>query len=85
MDNQFHDFTELFQQLGLPAGRLEIEMFIMLHSPLPDDVVLADADIWNSAQAVFLHETFEQDSDWIITVDRLNQRLHCRQQENNGS
>jgi uncharacterized NAD(P)/FAD-binding protein YdhS len=38
-------------------------------------VLLADAPFWSFAQAVFLREVREADSDWSEVVDALNVAL----------
>ncbi|HTF95502.1 MAG TPA: DUF2789 domain-containing protein [Cellvibrio sp.] len=65
---------DLFIQLGLPSSDLAIARFIKAH-PLPDNVVLPDADFWNSAQRQFLRESWHQDSDWCIAIDKLDALL----------
>ena len=69
------NITVLFQQLGLPSQDADIEHFIKTH-PLSPDIKLHDAPFWNTSQADFLKSAFEEDSDWAIPMDELNQRLH---------
>ena len=76
METSFHRFTDLFAQLGLPSDPASIEAFLRSHSPLPDDVRLADAPFWTPQQAQFLKEELREDADWAMAVDELNQRLH---------
>ena len=45
------------------------------HTPLADDVALADAPFWNAAQAAFLREELLEDADWAEVVDQLNLAL----------
>ena len=75
MQDQFHSFSELFSQLGLDAGADAIENFLSEHSPLDDNIELADAPFWNNAQAQFLREALSNDSDWAEMVDALNLAL----------
>ncbi|MGO4810540.1 DUF2789 domain-containing protein [Cupriavidus sp. 2MCAB6] len=77
MDQGFHHFSELFAQLGLPASEAEIRTFIATHSPLADDVPLADAPFWTPAQAALLQDEILEDADWAEVVDQLNVALRC--------
>ena len=72
MENTFHRFSELFAQLGLPSDDAGIRQFIAAHSPLPGDVLLAEAPFWSEAQARMLRDTIAQDADWAEVVDQLN-------------
>jgi hypothetical protein len=67
--------TNLFLQLGLPAGKDEIAAFIRDHQ-LPEDVRVSEAPFWNTAQRQFLGEEWGEDADWAIVVDELNEALH---------
>ena len=51
MDASTHAFHNLFEQLGLPNDDVSIRRFIETHSPLADDIYLADAPFWTPAQA----------------------------------
>lgn len=75
MERQHHSLSELFLQLGLPAGPEQINAFVAAHSPLPHGTSLSEATFWNTAQAAFLREALEQDSDWVESVDQLNEAL----------
>ncbi|MDR5906043.1 DUF2789 domain-containing protein [Franzmannia qiaohouensis] len=75
MEPPVHHFSELFEQLGLPADAASIEAFIEQHSPLPDALPLPDAPFWSRAQADFLHEALEDDADWAEVVDHLDASL----------
>lgn len=75
MEPPVHHFSELFEQLGLPADAAAIEQFIERHAPLPDDVALADAPFWNEAQASLLRNALEDDADWAEVVDHLDASL----------
>lgn len=75
MQDQFHSFSELFAQLGLDSGADAIENFLSEHSPLDENIELADAPFWNSSQAQFLREALSSDSDWAEIVDALNLSL----------
>lgn len=75
MDKFFHRFSELFSQLGLPAGLEEIKAFIEQHSPLASDIRLEDASFWTKAQAEFLRDEILEDADWAEIVDQLSNAL----------
>lgn len=65
---------ELFTQLGLANSDLAIARFVKAH-PLPKDVRLPDADFWTDGQRQFLRESWNQDSDWCVAVDKLDALL----------
>ncbi|HTL13913.1 MAG TPA: DUF2789 domain-containing protein [Thermomonas sp.] len=75
MDTTESCMTNLFLQLGLPAGKDEIAAFIRAHQ-LPDDVRVSEAPFWSDAQRQFLAEEWGEDADWAIIVDELNEALH---------
>lgn len=75
MEAPTHSFSALFKQLGLPDDAQSIDQFITSHSPLKGDIKLVDAPFWTDAQRQFLKDAFLEDSDWIITVDQLNEAL----------
>lgn len=76
MDTSEHSsLSTLFEQLGLPADRASVEQFIVSHAPLAPDVALADAPFWNQAQADFIREGLEDDSDWAEIIDGLDAML----------
>ena len=75
MEQPIHGFADLFAQLGLPADEAGIRQFIATHSPLPGQVLLADAPFWSDAQARMLRETIADDADWADVVDRLDSVL----------
>lgn len=77
MEAPLHSMSDLFSQLGLPAGPAEIERFIVTHSPLPAAVRLADAPFWAPPQAAFLRESLLVDADWSDVIDTLNEELHA--------
>lgn len=72
MDQTFHQFADLFAQLGLPSAEADIRRFVQQHSPLSRDVALPDAPFWSPSQAAFLREEWTQDADWAEAVDQLN-------------
>lgn len=76
MDATFHQFSELFAQLGLPSDEAGIRAFIAQHRPLPAGVVLAEAAFWTPAQAALLREQLRVDADWAEVIDQLNLALH---------
>ena len=75
MEQNQHEFSELFAQLGLPAGEDEIRRFIVEH-PLAEDTRLPDAAFWTRTQADFLREAWKADADWAPVIDQLNIALH---------
>lgn len=75
MDTSAHSLSNLFVQLGLAADAASIDRFISEHRLAPD-VRVADAPFWTAAQAGFLREALEEDSDWVEVVDELDARLH---------
>jgi hypothetical protein len=75
MEHPFHSFSELFKQLGLGSRHEEIEDFLSEHEPLPPGVLLSEAPFWSPAQAAFLREARDSDSDWSEVVDALNVAL----------
>lgn len=79
MEYAFHDFTNLFAQLGLPNDPESIQQFLRAHSPIPAGTRLEDASFWTPAQAAWLKEDIAQDGDWAIVADRLSavmRRIH---------
>ncbi|WP_458525842.1 DUF2789 domain-containing protein [Onishia taeanensis] len=75
MEHGVHPFSELFEQLGLPADNASIQAFIERHAPLPDAVGLAEAPFWNASQAELIRGALEDDADWAEVVDHLNASL----------
>lgn len=65
----------LFQQLGLESSDKAIEEFLRKQAPLPKQLPLHQATLWNHSQALFLQEALQEDSDWSLVVDQLNARL----------
>jgi len=78
MDTRAHNISGLFQQLGLVADEAGISSFLETHRPLAADLSLDKADFWNAAQAAFLREAIEEDSDWAEVVDELDAMLRSR-------
>lgn len=75
MDTSEHNMSALFDQLGLPSDPASVDAFIDSHRTLRDADQLADAGFWSAAQARFLRESIEQDSDWSEVVDQLDASL----------
>lgn len=75
MEQGFHPFHELFEQLGLDHGPMAIDEFLRKHAPLSPELMLPDAPFWNPAQAAFLRDALSTDSDWAGVVDALNAAL----------
>ena len=76
MDTTESNMTNLFLQLGLPAGKAEIAAFIREHQ-LSEDVRVSGAPYWNDGQRQFLREQLVVDADWAIIVDELSEALHA--------
>lgn len=74
MEHITHPFSELFEQLGLDASHDGIEHFLAGHR-LPPDMELVAAPFWTRAQANFLKEGLQDDSDWAEVIDQLNVSL----------
>jgi hypothetical protein len=49
--------------------------FCTSRRPIPGNVPLYKAEIWDKAQAAFLKEAIEEDSDWSGVVDQLDALL----------
>jgi len=77
MDRSNHNMAGLFSQLGLKNSDDEIENFIVTHRGIPVNQALADADFWSTAQAQFLQEAIQLDSDWSEVVDSLDTLLRA--------
>lgn len=75
MNKPIQHFHDLFAQLGLADDDAHIRQFLAAHKPLAGDIKLADAPFWTPAQAAFLHEALQDDSDWAEVADQLNTAL----------
>ena len=75
MDDQWHGMTNLFAQLGLASEPAAIQAFIAAHRPLSARIPLHEAAFWTPAQAEFLREQIENDSDWAGIIDKLDSGL----------
>ena len=76
MDTTESCMTNLFLQLGLPAGKDDIARFIREHQ-LPETLLISEAPLWNDGQRQFIREEWREDADWAIVVDELNEALHA--------
>ena len=76
MDTTESCMTNLFLQLGLPAGKEDIARFIREHQ-LPEALLISEAPFWNDGQRQFIREEWREDADWAIVVDELNEALHA--------
>ncbi len=70
MDTSHHSLTALFDQLGLPSAKTEIDRFVTGHR-LAVGQALPDAPFWNAAQSAFLRDALREDSDWTEEADEL--------------
>ena len=75
MESPVHTLTSLFNQLGLDSSEQGIDKFINKNKPLPGNVELHNARIWNNAQATFLKQVIEEDADWVEIVDQFDTML----------
>lgn len=75
MDAQHHDLPALFAQLGLAASGGAIAEFVEAHRPLPTSLRLSEARFWTPAQAQFIEQALDEDSDWCEAVDQLDAQL----------
>ncbi|MDG4597339.1 MAG: DUF2789 domain-containing protein [Candidatus Contendobacter sp.] len=75
MDTTPHNLSTLFDQLGLPSDVAAIKTFIHWHRPLDPNIPLRQASWWTPAQAEFLTEAIEEDSDWAEQADELDALL----------
>ena len=75
MDTTPHNLRTLFDQLGLPSDAAAIKTFIHWHRPLDPKIPLQQASWWTLAQAEFLAQAIEEDSDWAEQVDELDASL----------
>lgn len=76
MSQVHYSLEDLFAQLGLKNDSASIESFISQHHPLPNEVALYRASIWNPTQRAFLKEEIIGDGAWALAIDELNRRLH---------
>ncbi|MEQ6471169.1 DUF2789 family protein [Comamonas sp. wu1-DMT] len=70
MSDNFFRFHDLFAQLGLPNSPDAIAAFLNQHRPLPNDVLLADADFWDESQAQFIREKKARRLAGVDSTDR---------------
>ncbi|MDS4026449.1 MAG: DUF2789 family protein [Candidatus Contendobacter sp.] len=75
MDTTPHNLSTLFDQLGLQSDAVAIKTFIHWHRPLDSRTPLHQASWWTAAQAEFLLQAIEEDSDWAEQVDELDALL----------
>jgi hypothetical protein len=75
MTHFYHDFSELFAQLGLSNDQASIRSYIANHSSLPSHVRIEEAAFWTPAQAQMLREELIEDADWAELVDQLSVAL----------
>lgn len=68
------ELPDLFTQLGLENSDADIASFVKAH-PLAEGVALPEADFWTDGQRQFLRESWQQDSDWCVAVDKLDALL----------
>lgn len=61
-------------QLGLESDEKAIAEFIGTHH-LAEPESLAQASFWSPAQAQFIQECWDSDSDWVVVIDQLDTLL----------
>lgn len=76
MYTEEHTIKTLFEQLGLPASKSEIQTFLNDHS-LEDKELIENASFWNAGQAEFIRDSKQEDSDWAVVVDELDAMLRA--------
>lgn len=74
MDTTPVDLGHLFEQLGLDNTEQAINEFIASHHLAAADTIW-QASFWSPAQAAFLKEALEADSNWSELVDLLDTQL----------
>lgn len=72
-----HEFSKLFEQLGLPSDDQSIADFLIEHTTKEKDFRLPDLPFWTASQAAFLKESLVQDSEWSGLVDQLSSALRA--------
>jgi hypothetical protein len=77
METFEHTLNNLFAQLGLPNTDDDIDTFIQIHAPLPEDISLEEAEFWSNSQSQFIQEAISDDSDWVEVIDQLDVRLRA--------
>jgi hypothetical protein len=75
MEMPTHTIVSLFDQLGLESTAEAMDAFINRNSPLPGNIMLHEADFWNTSQASCLKEMKDEDADWAEIVDQLDAML----------
>ncbi len=75
LDTSEHTFRSLFMQLGLDSSNQAIAEFIHTHR-LNGNESLDQAGFWTPGQASFIRECWLTDSDWVGTIEQLNEALH---------
>lgn len=78
MDISPKSLSGLFRQLGLPDDDKSVEDFVASHNAPPAGGPIWDEPFWSPAQAAFLKEAWEADSDWVEVIDELGALLHGR-------
>ncbi|WDE97890.1 DUF2789 domain-containing protein [Lentisphaera profundi] len=75
MDTSIHTLKMLFLQLGLKNSDDAMSEFIASHQ-LSKNQAIEKANFWNTSQAQFISESWNEDADWCVIVDQLNSLLH---------
>lgn len=64
----------LFEQLGLAADEESIDQFINQNQLKPGEM-MHEASFWTQSQRQFIVSHWQQDDEWAIVVDTLNELL----------
>ncbi len=75
MDTSLHLVKDLFLQMGLSNDNSDIDIFVHENKGIPSSTPIWEADFWTRSQAAFLKESYDEDSDWVEAVDRLDALL----------
>lgn len=64
----------LFEQLGLASDEKSIDYFVQTHQLKQGDMMHL-ADFWTEHQKQFLSSHWQQDDEWALVIDQLNELL----------
>ena len=74
METFEHNLPNLSTQLGLPNTESDINDFVSTNRLEPEQPII-EADCWTPSQIEFLMTEIENDSQWCIAIDELNERM----------
>jgi len=84
VDKAHHEFSDLFEQLGLPSDEASIRQFCAQHR-LHEGEKLSEAHFFSDSQQQFIRDALIADSDWVVQIDQLNTALHHVPQTGDGA